>query len=57
MCFTQGKLLSLITVTGGVVGYGYATQKRHQVEAREEAGYEPVANVGSLEADIFVPID
>ncbi|CAJ1968880.1 unnamed protein product [Cylindrotheca closterium] len=46
MCFTRGKFLSLLTVTGGVVGYGYATQKRRQIELREEAGYEQVANIG-----------
>lgn len=59
MCFTQGKFLSLITVTGGVVGYGIATQKRRQMELREEAGYEQVASVGvdSLEAKKFVPAD
>mmetsp|Transcript_35654 Transcript_35654/g.86313 ORF Transcript_35654/g.86313 Transcript_35654/m.86313 type:complete len:361 (+) Transcript_35654:90-1172(+) len=59
MCFTQGKFLSLVTVTGGVVGYGYATQKRRQMELREEAGYEEVANVGvdALEAEKYVPID
>lgn len=59
MCFTQGKFLSLVTVTGGVVGYGYATQKRRQVELRQEAGYEEVANVGvdPSEMENFVPID
>lgn len=59
MCFTRGKFLSLITVTGGVVGYGFATQKRRQMEVREEAGYEQVSSVGvdSLEAEKFVPID
>lgn len=59
MCFTQGKFLSLVTVTGGVVGYGVATQKRRKMELREEAGYEQVASVGvdSLETEKFVPID
>ena len=28
MCFTRGKFMSLITVTGGVIGYGIATQER-----------------------------
>jgi hypothetical protein len=27
MCFSQSKFVSLVTVTGGVVGYGYATKK------------------------------
>jgi len=29
MCFTQTKCVSLITVCGGVLGYGYATQRAH----------------------------
>ena len=26
MCFSDAKFVSLFTVTGGVLGYGYATQ-------------------------------
>lgn len=58
MCFTNGKFLSLLTVTGGVVGYGYATKKGQQDKLREAAGYEEIANVGPLEeAEKIVPVD
>eukprot|EP00545_Synedropsis_sp_CCMP1620_P013836 CAMPEP_0119011246 /NCGR_PEP_ID=MMETSP1176-20130426/5552_1 /TAXON_ID=265551 /ORGANISM="Synedropsis recta cf, Strain CCMP1620" /LENGTH=335 /DNA_ID=CAMNT_0006964043 /DNA_START=166 /DNA_END=1173 /DNA_ORIENTATION=- len=48
MCFTQAKLLSLVTVAGGVMGYGLATPREYE-GATSTAGYEPVDNVAALE--------
>ena len=38
MCFSTSKFLSLITVCGGVVGYGYATQVSKVAAAGESSG-------------------
>lgn len=58
MCFTSGKFLSLVTVTGGVVGYGVATQKRLQGDRlREDSGYEEVSDVRNFEIEPLVPVD
>lgn len=35
MCFSQSKCISLITVCGGVLGYGYATQLAHSTTRRD----------------------
>jgi drug/metabolite transporter (DMT)-like permease len=57
MCFTQAKFLSLVTVCGGVLGYGLATEFKersdfsiHQRQryAREEGGYD---NSGQVEIE------
>jgi drug/metabolite transporter (DMT)-like permease len=57
MCFTSGKFLSLVTVTGGVVGYGFATQKRQQSDRRQQGGYEEVDDILNVEVEPLVPID
>ena len=43
MCFTKGKFLSLVTVTGGVLGYGVATQERGR--SGRTADYEQITDV------------
>jgi hypothetical protein len=45
MCFTQAKFISLVTVCGGVLGYGLATEfkeksQQHRRFAREEEVYD-----------------
>ena len=45
MCFTRAKFLSLVTVVGGVVGYGVATQERE----RRIAGYERIESEANVE--------
>jgi hypothetical protein len=57
MCFTSGKFLSLVIVTGGVVGYGFATQKRQQSDRRQQGGYEDVDDILNVEVEPLVPID
>eukprot|EP00980_Cylindrotheca_fusiformis_P026423 scaffold16150_cov112-Cylindrotheca_fusiformis.AAC.2 len=57
MCFTAGKFASLVTVTGGVVGYGIATQKRQQGDEQHPAGYEEVQDVSNVEVQALVPVD
>ena len=43
MCFTQAKFISLITVAGGVIGYGIATQEREASGSRgRSGGYERI---------------
>jgi hypothetical protein len=41
MCFSKGKFQSLVTVVGGVIGYGVATQKRETTDK----GYERIPDV------------
>lgn len=43
MCFTNGKLMSLITVTGGVFAYGIATSVKERKCLKEEQGYQQIA--------------
>lgn len=44
MCFTRGKFLSLCTVVGGVIGYGFATSTREKSGSKgEEHGYERIS--------------
>jgi drug/metabolite transporter (DMT)-like permease len=54
MCFTQGKLLALGTVTGGVLGYGIATQERER--SGRTADYERINEVatGSVEIEPLI---
>lgn len=44
MCFTRGKLLSLITVAGGVTFYGFATSARENGGSRG-GGYERIQGI------------
>mmetsp|Transcript_25552 Transcript_25552/g.37748 ORF Transcript_25552/g.37748 Transcript_25552/m.37748 type:complete len:354 (+) Transcript_25552:319-1380(+) len=43
MCFTKGKFLALVTVTGGVIEYGVATTLEKQNQGPRE-GYQPIHN-------------
>lgn len=63
MCFSVVKFVSLVTVTGGVLGYGYATSKGHSSIAakkedtseRDDDGYNSVENelhTGLVEMEI-----
>jgi hypothetical protein len=43
MCFSKAKFMSLVTVAGGVIGYGVATQEREKSGSHGRAsGYERV---------------
>ena len=45
MCFSNGKFISCVTVTGGVMGYGYATKQALATTAKD--GKEDDAKKGS----------
>lgn len=54
MCFTYSKFLSLVTVTGGIVGYGIATQKHQE---RQHSGYEEVTDAAQNEMKPIITFD
>jgi drug/metabolite transporter (DMT)-like permease len=47
MCFSSAKMLSLFTVCGGVLGYGYATEffDRRPTKRFSQAEYDKIGNV------------
>jgi hypothetical protein len=48
MCFTRTKFLSLVTVVGGVVGYGFAPERKKEGYERKKEGYERISSEDQL---------
>lgn len=54
MCFTMSKFFSLITVAGGVMCYGAATQKHRRWDSRGNSrGYERIDDQFGIEIEPF----
>jgi drug/metabolite transporter (DMT)-like permease len=59
LCFTKQKFISLITVVGGVVGYGIATQQKQQhhavtaavIQDGDARGYESIETHDDIEIE------
>mmetsp|Transcript_6184 Transcript_6184/g.9495 ORF Transcript_6184/g.9495 Transcript_6184/m.9495 type:complete len:357 (+) Transcript_6184:130-1200(+) len=54
MCFTRGKFLALVTVSGGVIWYSVATTLNKQYH-NLEAAYQPIHNEAETKLAIKMP--